>query len=136
MGQETTIWGIHAGRTGDAESLFLKRNVIAIGWDKVGDLNAIAGDREAFKAKVAEAYPGKKPGAIPNNAGQLYRFVHEMAAGDLVIYPSRLDRRLHVGRVEGDYRYDPSSEPGYSRYKGLLPLKKVYVPEPLEDTEG
>ena len=23
-----------------------------------------------------------------------------------------------------------------SRYKGLLPLKRVYVPEPLEETEG
>jgi hypothetical protein len=28
---EITIWGIHAGRTGDAEALFLKKNGIAIG---------------------------------------------------------------------------------------------------------
>ena len=29
--KEITVWGIHAGRTGDADSLFLKKNVIALG---------------------------------------------------------------------------------------------------------
>jgi restriction system protein len=35
---EATIWGIHAGATGDAESLFMKEHVVAVGWDKFGDL--------------------------------------------------------------------------------------------------
>ena len=30
------IWGIHAGRTGDADTLFLKQNCIAIGWEEMG----------------------------------------------------------------------------------------------------
>jgi len=30
--QERTLWGMHAGRLGDADSLFLKKGVIAIGW--------------------------------------------------------------------------------------------------------
>ena len=75
---ETTIWGIHAGKTGDAETLFLKSNVIGIGWAEVGDLSKLKADREAFKAKVSGTYPHKKPGAIPNNAGQLFRFAHEI----------------------------------------------------------
>jgi len=29
--EEKTLWGIHAGRLGVADSLFLKKNVIAIG---------------------------------------------------------------------------------------------------------
>jgi restriction system protein len=89
---EVTIWGIHGGRTGDADRLFLRDNVVAVGWVKMGDLSAIRPDREAFKAKVAEVYPDAKPGAIPNNAGQLFRFVHEMKVGDIVAYPSRGDR--------------------------------------------
>jgi restriction system protein len=32
--KEITVWGIHAGRTGDAYTLFLKKNVIAIGWER------------------------------------------------------------------------------------------------------
>jgi hypothetical protein len=41
MTHEIVVWGIHAGRTGDAESLFLKQHRIAIGWDEMGDLNEL-----------------------------------------------------------------------------------------------
>ena len=58
-------------------------------------------------------YPDAKPGAIPNNPGQLFRFVHEMKPGDLLVYPSKRDRQIHIGPVEGDYHYDPTIEPGY-----------------------
>jgi restriction system protein len=122
---EANLWGIHAGKTGDADSLFLKKNCVALGWQKMGDLAAIKADREAFKAKVAATYPDAKPGAIPNNAGQLFRFVHEMKAGDWVIYPSKRDRLIHLGRVEGDYAYDPQTEPGYPHRRAVKWLKAV-----------
>jgi restriction system protein len=122
---ETNIWGIHGGKTGDADSLFLKKNCVAIGWVKMGDLTQIKPDREAFKARVGEVYPDKKPGAIPNNAGQLFRFVHEMKKGDLVAYPSKRDRQVHLGRVEGDYRYDPTTEPGYPHVRAVKWLRAV-----------
>jgi hypothetical protein len=32
---DNTLWGIHGGKTGDADGLFLRGNVIAVGWDKV-----------------------------------------------------------------------------------------------------
>lgn len=116
---EVTIWGLHAGRTGDADTLFLKKNFIAIGWAPMGDLSAIASTREAFKAEVTQVYPQKKAGAIPNNAGQLFRFVHEMRKGDIVAYPSKRDRQIHLGRISGDYRYDPSIEPGYPNLRAV-----------------
>ncbi|HEX6986071.1 MAG TPA: restriction endonuclease, partial [Planctomycetaceae bacterium] len=122
---EITIWGIHGGRTGDADRLFLKRNFVAIGWDKVGDLSKLGADRESFKAAVAAAYPDKKPGAIPNNAGQLYRFVHEIEVGDFVVYPSKRDRQIHIGRVAGPYRYDPSLEEGYPNLRPVEWIRAV-----------
>lgn len=122
---ETTIWGIHAGRSGDADSLFLKKDCVAIGWHQMGDLSALKPDREAFKARVAEVYQGAKPGAIPNYAGQLFRFVHEMKVGDLVAYPSKQDRKIHLGRVEGDYLYDPKSELGYPNVRRVKWLREV-----------
>ncbi len=122
---DTPIWGIHAGKTGDADSLFLKRNCIAVGWIKMGDLTALKPDRDAFKSRVTEVYPEKKPGAIPNNAGQLFRFVHEMKSGDLVVYPSKRDRQIHLGRVEGNYRYDPNTEPGYPHMRAVKWLRAV-----------
>ena len=101
---EVTVWGIHGGKTGDADSLFLKKNYIAIGWAKMGDFGKLPPDREAYKARVADAYPDKKPGAIPNNAGQTFRFVHEIKVGDLVVYPSQRDHQIHIGKVTGPYK--------------------------------
>jgi restriction system protein len=123
--QPPTLWGIHAGKTGDADNLFLKKNCIAVGWTKMGDLSVLKPDRDAFKARVAEVYPEKKPGAIPNNAGQLFRFVHEMKAGDLVVYPSKRDRQVHLGRIEGGYTYEPKPEPGYPNHRDVKWLRAV-----------
>jgi restriction system protein len=120
-----TIWGIHAGRTGEADSLFLRKNCIAIGWAEMGDLSVLKADRDAFKAKVTEVYPHVKAGAIPNYTGQVFRFVHEMKPGDLVVYPSKRDRQVHLGRVEGDYRYDPVTEPGYPQVRAVKWLRAL-----------
>ncbi|RKX40041.1 MAG: restriction endonuclease, partial [Verrucomicrobia bacterium] len=77
-----TIWGIHAGRTGEADSLFLKKKQVALGWNLVGDLSALAPNREAFKEKVAEVYPERKKGYYPVAAGQIFRFLKEVQVGD------------------------------------------------------
>jgi restriction system protein len=125
VGQEKTIWGIHAGKTGDADSLFLRKKFIAIGWAKCGDLGKLPPDREAYKQLVAKTYPDAKPGAIPTNAGQLLRFVHEMKPDDLVVYPSKRDRSVHIGRITGQYKRDPDLEPGYPNLRQVEWLKTV-----------
>jgi len=130
---EHTIWGIHGGRTGDANSLFLKKNMIGIGWSEMGDLSKLADDREAFKEAVLAAYPDKKPGAIPNNTGQLYRFVHEVQKDDIVVYPSKQDRQIHIGKVTGDYQHDPALEPGYPN---LRPVQWIRVVPRSKFTQG
>ena len=108
LSEQTTMWGIHAGSQGEADSLFLEGNCIAIGWKKCGDLSNLHAEREAFKKKVAKGYPECKPGAIPVYGGLLFRFCHEMQVGDLVAYPSKIDKQIHLGRVTGEYKYDSS----------------------------
>lgn len=122
---DVTLWGMHAGRTGDADRLFLEKNFIAIGWVKMGDLSALPSDREAFKARYAEVYLDAKPGAIPVSAGQSFRFVHEMKQGDIVLYPSKRDRQIHIGSVEGSYQFNPKLEPGYPHQRPIRWLKVV-----------
>jgi restriction system protein len=122
---DVVLWGIHGGRTGDADTLFLKKNVVAVGWARVGDLGKLKADREAFKKAVALAFPDKKLGAIPNNAGQLFRFVYEMKPGNLVVYPSKRDRQVHIGRVTSPYRYDPELEPGYPNLRAVKWLSAI-----------
>lgn len=123
--QEKTIWGIHAGKTGDADSLFLKHNFIALGWLKVGDLSKLKADREEFKKKVALSYPDSKPKAIITYTGELYRFVYEMKTGDFVVFPCKRDRQVHIGIVDGGYQYDPSIERSYPNLRPIKWLKAV-----------
>jgi restriction system protein len=123
INSEAIIWGIHAGKTGDADALFLKKKCVAIGWSKMGNLGDIKADRDAFKTKVALIYPDAKPGAIPNKAGQLLRFVHEMKLGDIVVYPSKRDRKVHIGEVTGPYSYEPDWEPSYPNTRSVKWLR-------------
>ena len=81
--------------------------MVAIGWPELGDLNKLSADRDTYKAAVAKAYPTMKPAAVPGQAGQLFRFVYEMAPGDYIIYPSKQDHQVHIGRIVGDYCYAP-----------------------------
>lgn len=112
---ESTVsfWGIHAGKAGDADALFLKRNRIALGWPEVGDLSRVAPDREAFKAALAKAFPTKRETQVRVSAGQLFRFVHEMRVGDYIAYPSKQSRQVYLGRIQGEYRHEPESNQTY-----------------------
>ena len=121
---EKKIWGIH---TKD-ESLFLNDNVIAIGWAELGDLSKIALDRESFRTKMAEAFPTASKQSIANMTGQVFRFVSEVKVGDYVIFPSRNDRMINIGIVEGDYFYVPEAKnmPGeYVNRKKVKWIKRI-----------
>ena len=103
--EDYKLWGIHT----QDDALFLHGNVIAVGWKEMGDLSAIAPDREAFRKKYATAYPDSKKGSIATSSGMLYRFVHEMQIGDYVVFPSKSDRMVNIGVVEGNYQYAPDA---------------------------
>ena len=102
---EPAFWGIHGGRTGDADSLFLKKNCIGLGWKDMGDLSKLGASRDSFKQHYAKVYPDIKGQAIATSAGMPYRFVHEMKVGDFVAYPSKLDKQIHIGRIDGEYSH-------------------------------
>jgi restriction system protein len=110
---ESTTWGIHGGRAGEADGIFLRKEQLALGWQEMPDLISLGASRDTLKQKLEEALPGRKPGYYPVAAGQLFRFVHEMQVGDLVIYPSKRDKRVHVGEVTGAYLYVTKAADGY-----------------------
>ncbi len=123
--REITVWGIHAGSTGDADSLFLKKNRVALGGKVMGDLSKYKASRESFKEGYINAYPDAKPGAIPVQAGQLFRFVQEMKVGDVIVYPSQRDRHIHIGKVEGPYQYNPGLDDAYPHHRAVKWLKTL-----------
>ncbi len=123
--KEKTVWGIHAGRTGDADELFLKQNCVAIGWAEMGDLKSVVPNRDAFKAKFLEKYPQTKPGAIPVQAGQIFRFVNELSINDFIIYPTKLTRQINIGQVIGEYQYNPTLATGYPHQRSVKWLRQL-----------
>ncbi|MDP9369967.1 MAG: hypothetical protein M3Q03_17125 [Chloroflexota bacterium] len=119
------VWGIRTGRPRGAtkethrvleqemDSLF-KRGYIALGWPQVGNLDELPNDREAFRERVRGGHQGEASSAtVGADAGMLFRFVHEMQTGDLVVYHSRVDGRIHIGRVAGPYIFAPNMNEDY-----------------------
>lgn len=106
--EEKRIWGIHT----QDDNLFLKNDVIAIGWSDMGDLGNIDANRDAFKEKYTQIYPDAKKGSIATGAGMLYRFCHEIQVDDYVVFPSKSNREVNIGVVESEYIYD-SNQPEY-----------------------
>lgn len=119
------IWGIHAGRTGEAHSLFLQGNCIALGWPEMGDLSQLGVTRDGFKNKLAKLDPSLSLPQVAVSAGQPFRFVNEMKLGDLVVFPSKIDKKIHIGRVKGPYSYDPKGEPEYPNRRSVEWLRSL-----------
>lgn len=114
MQNEITIWGIHGGRSGEAEMFFEQENLIALGWKQMGDLSNLK-TREDFKSSYQKAYSDSKPGAIPVKAGILYRFVREAKINDFVIFPRKLVREIYIGQISSDYEYRENSDFPHTR---------------------
>ena len=105
MGESQRIWGIHT----QDDYLFLRNNVIAVGWKEMGDLSLLMPNREAYVEKYISVYADAKKGNVSTSAGMIYRFVNEMQIGDYVVFPSKSDRMINFGVIEGDYQYSPSA---------------------------
>lgn len=116
---EKTIWGIHAGSEGEADSLFIKNKVIAIGWHQVGDLSRYK-DRETYKDVLQQTYKGISVGALRNTAGIFYRFVYEMQIGDLVIYPSKRGKQVYIGEVKSEYKFQSNIDKEFPNQRDII----------------
>lgn len=119
--EEKRIWGIHT----QDDNLFLQDNTMAIGWRDIGDLSHIGNSRDAFKKKYSETYPGKPKQSIANGAGMLYRFCHEVQVGDYVVFPSKSNRMVNLGVVDGDYVYYPEAHWEYVQQRKVKWLKHL-----------
>ncbi|HHZ96509.1 MAG TPA: restriction endonuclease [Flavobacteriales bacterium] len=96
----------------------IDNDYVAIGWYQLGNLSQYADSREKLKKALDSTYPDIKKGAIPQNAGVLYRFVSEVEEGDIIIYPSK-DRVVNIGRVTSGYEYVEGDEHDYPNHRAV-----------------
>jgi restriction system protein len=98
-------WVIRAGKRSEAHNLFLKKSVIGLHDAGLGDLRLLPPNRSAFYRKFAEASGNANRVTISAVGGKFFRFSQEIVVGDEILYPSRLDKRVYMGVVTGDYVY-------------------------------
>lgn len=126
--KESKIWGIHAGVLGDEiDSKFLNKTkpFIAIGWADLGDLKKIPEDREKFKERLLKVYTDTKKGAVATSAGMLYRFVNEIQIGDIAVYPSKIDKLVHIGKITSEYEYNKNIDKNYPNIRHVEWIKHI-----------
>lgn len=117
MTKEKSVWGLHMRE--HHGSAPIDQGFITIGWHEFGDASVVAPNREAFKAVFAAAMPDSKPGNIPVSAGQIFRFIHEMKIGDVIIFPSKYDRMINIGEISGAYEYRPELSAEYPHRRAV-----------------
>lgn len=107
---------VRAERGGRLFDAFKEQSAVAIGWNGVGDLSTVK-TRKGIADLVASAWPDTKPQAIAMIAGQLHRFVNEIAPGDTIVTYDPSRRVYLIGEVSGPYRYDAVIDPEDAQYR-------------------
>lgn len=125
---------MHMGRPGEdidggsierADDL-QRRGYVAIGWPDIGDLNELPEDRAAYRERFRESYgESVSASAISASSGMLFRFVHLLHLGDIIVSPSPLGRIVRVGRVAGMYEYLPALLDRYPNVRRVEWLAEV-----------
>ncbi len=97
-------------RSGEGNYLFeqnREKNIITIGWNKLGDLSNVKSFDE-IKKMMLRCYPDSKPQTSAMNAGQVNRFVNLVHPSDYIITYCSEQRIYLVGKDKGEYKYDES----------------------------
>ena len=71
---------------------------------------------------MQETYSDRRPGVLNNWTGQVWRFIHLIEVGDLLIVP-RGREQLAIGRVAGPYEYRGDAPPGFQHVRPISWLR-------------
>jgi len=98
---------IRAGRGGYVADEFA-RGYVAIGWARVGDITRATTPAEVRNAYI-HAYPEAKPGEIGNAVAMINKFRATIKIGDQILSYDPSRREYMVGKVTGDYTFNPEA---------------------------
>jgi restriction system protein len=99
------LWTIRAGRYGEQEQSCIDNKLVTIGWNDFPDLKKFK-SREDLTTEYQRLYPSENPSRSGIRVGQIWRFANEIAINDLVALPSKTQPIIHIGKIEGEYKYE------------------------------
>lgn len=119
-----TVWLFRGGKQGEFENKFLDDERVYLTWDDLNiDLKEIK-SKEILYKRLIEHYDLDKEKTAINWASQIWPIAHAMEQGDLVVLPSKFNRTIHIGEVNGDYVYDESLGSPYYHYRNVKWIAK------------
>jgi restriction system protein len=95
------MWMVRAGRGGLYASEFQTKSYVGIGWTALGDPTSIR-DKRILVERSAEAWPDAKEQSRFVGASIVFRFVNEIAVGDMVVTYDPATRLYLLGTVAGE----------------------------------
>jgi hypothetical protein len=98
------VWAYAPGPRAQFWEEFYREEILAIGWDELGDLRQYP-DHDTVAKKLIEVYELK--GYPINDSLACHNFVHVMKPGDRVIVKRGRDEVVGYGVVTGEYEYRP-----------------------------
>lgn len=110
-----TVWMVRAGKDGEREDTALEEKIVVLGWRELEDLSGVT-SRDEVRARLVSVAPHLSNSAVSNYAGQIWSFIGRIEKDDLVVLPLRASAAIAIGRVVGDYRYEPTA-PSDARHR-------------------
>lgn len=98
------MWMVRAGRNAIYANLFMEKQCVAVGWERLNDLSKVRSKDELAKLHRA-AYADQKEGTKRLDIGMMSRFLFEMKPGDAVLTYNKELREYLVGEIVSDYQY-------------------------------
>lgn len=106
------MWVVRAGRGARYLDAFLEQGIVGVGSSRDVGAEALTDSRKDLTKRTAEAHPGWSKHKVANQAGQLYRFIHEISVSDDVATYDPGQRRYLLGTVSGEARFQPDQDGG------------------------
>ncbi|PAV05482.1 restriction endonuclease [Methanobacterium bryantii] len=99
---------VRAGQNAFLIDDFKSKNIVAIGWDEIGDLSACK-SHNAVKKLVNKKYPEFKEGKVNITASQINKFRFEFNKGEYVVSYNPEERIYLIGEISSDYIFKENS---------------------------
>lgn len=137
MANDKNMWMVRAGESAFLFNEFQKKNIVAIGWNKIGDLSKLSRPEE-IKQIMKEKFPEYKLGKLNISAGQVGRFRFNFKKGDTVITYNPEERVYLVGEILSNYEYNTELLEYFHirRVKWLGKVSRDKLSTPTKNTLG
>jgi len=113
------IWLIRAGKSGQFEQKYLDEGRVYVTWGRLNNDLSVLNERQELVDLLQTIDPDAKPGKLRNHASQIWPFAHSMEQGDWVVLPSKSQPVVHMGKITGDYTYNPEGPSPFFHWRSV-----------------